>query len=227
MAFDIIGATMRRAALSALLLALCACNVRLMAINYIGDALAEAGTTFTSDDDPELVAAALPFGLKLYESLLAESPRHRGLLLATARGYTQFAQGFLAEESFRIEPDDLKRSRELLQRVHKLCLRGRGYALRGLELRHPDFAGRLQRDLDAALAETDERDIDFLYWAGASWAAALSADKGDMELLADLPIAAALIQRVLELDDAYGEGSAHEFMVSYEASRGLLPRRVG
>jgi hypothetical protein len=34
---------------------------------------------FEGDEDPELVAAAIPFGLKLYESLLAESPKHRGL----------------------------------------------------------------------------------------------------------------------------------------------------
>ena len=39
-----------------------------------GDALAGTGSTFASDDDPELVGEAVPFGLKTMESLLAESP---------------------------------------------------------------------------------------------------------------------------------------------------------
>ena len=58
------------------------CSIKRMAVNQVGNALAGGGTTFSSDDDPELVKAAVPFSLKLMESLLAESPRHRGLLFA-------------------------------------------------------------------------------------------------------------------------------------------------
>ena len=36
---------------------------------------------YETDDDLVLVGDALPFGLKLTESLLAQSPNHRGLLL--------------------------------------------------------------------------------------------------------------------------------------------------
>ena len=64
------------------------CSIKKMAINKLGDALAGGGTTFASDDDPELIKAAVPFSLKLIESLLAESPRHRGLLLAASRTKT-------------------------------------------------------------------------------------------------------------------------------------------
>src|ERR1035438_7573643 len=52
-------------------------------------------TTFTSDNDPELVEAAIPFGLKLYESLLAESPKHAALLLAAAQGFKEFSYAFV------------------------------------------------------------------------------------------------------------------------------------
>jgi hypothetical protein len=68
------------------------CSVKKIAVNKLGDALAgSSGTTFSSDNDPELIAAAAPFSLKLMESLLAESPQHRGLLLATSSGFTQYA----------------------------------------------------------------------------------------------------------------------------------------
>jgi len=75
------------------------CSVKKMAVNKLGNALAAGGSTFASDDDPELVRAAVPFSLKLMESLLAESPKHKGLLFATASGFTQFAYAFVQQDA--------------------------------------------------------------------------------------------------------------------------------
>src|SRR5688572_29121188 len=74
------------------------CSLRTLAVNQLGNALASGGTTFSADDDPELVGAALPFSLKLMESLLAESPHHKALLTAAARGFTQYSYGWVAPE---------------------------------------------------------------------------------------------------------------------------------
>ena len=52
------------------------CSIRQTAVNKLGDALAESGANFASDDDPELVGQAVPFGLKTMEGLLEEAPRH-------------------------------------------------------------------------------------------------------------------------------------------------------
>ncbi len=41
-----------------------------VAVNRLGDALAEGSSVYATDDDPDLVGAALPFGLKTIESLL-------------------------------------------------------------------------------------------------------------------------------------------------------------
>lgn len=78
--------------LTAVLTAGCS-SVQQLAVNKLGDALAKQGTVFSSDDDPELIGDAIPFSLKLIESLLAENPRHPGLLLAAASGFTQYAFG--------------------------------------------------------------------------------------------------------------------------------------
>jgi TRAP transporter T-component len=72
--------------------------VRRYAINKLGDALARSGDVYASDNDPELIQSA-PFSLKLIESLVAESPRHSGLLLAAARGFTQYAYAFVQEQA--------------------------------------------------------------------------------------------------------------------------------
>ena len=52
-----------------LLASFSACSVKRIAINKIGNALASGGSTYERDDDPDLVAEALPFSLKLVESL--------------------------------------------------------------------------------------------------------------------------------------------------------------
>src|SRR5258707_7710608 len=87
-----------------------ACSIKRIAINKLGNALASGGSTFTSDEDPELVREALPFSLKFIESLLAESPRHRGLLFAAASGFTPYAYAFVQEEADELEDRDLEKA---------------------------------------------------------------------------------------------------------------------
>jgi predicted anti-sigma-YlaC factor YlaD len=204
------------AGLAALLFA--GCSIRQATVNLIGDALAGGGGVYTSDDDPELIREAIPFGLKTYENLLAISPEHRGLLLAAARGFTSYAY-LLQDEADRIDARSLAEARRLSRRAYKLYLRGRDYALQGLEVEHTDFTALLKSDSTSALAMTTEDDVQFLYWVGASWAGALSAIRNDLNLVAELPVAAALVGRVLELDESYELGAAHEFFISYEGSR--------
>ena len=77
------------------------CSIKKIAVNKLGNALASSGTTFEGDDDPDLVGESLPFALKLMESLLAESPRHTGLLLATASGFTEYSYAFVGQRAER------------------------------------------------------------------------------------------------------------------------------
>ena len=44
------------------------------AVSMVASTLASSGDVFTRDDDLELVGDAIPFGLKLYESLLDSAP---------------------------------------------------------------------------------------------------------------------------------------------------------
>jgi predicted anti-sigma-YlaC factor YlaD len=206
------------------------CSLKSMAMNSVADALSSTGDVFSGDDDPELIRDAVPFGLKTYESILAEVPEHRGLQVATASGFAQYAYAFVVLEAERIEDRDLARSRELRRRARRLFLRGRDYAMKGLEAAHPGFEQKLRKDSAAALAETEKDDATLLYWAGASWGGALMASKDDLNLVAELPLAGALVGRVLELDDSFGSGAAHEFMISYEGARseamGGSPKRA-
>jgi predicted anti-sigma-YlaC factor YlaD len=212
-----------RLSLVALLLVIAAatsgCSIKKIAVNKLGDSLASGGTTFTSDDDPDLVGEALPFSLKLMESLLAESPQHRGLLFATCSGFTEYAFVYVQVPAEEVEDQDLAKADFLRMRARHLYLRARNYGLRGLEVNHRGFASELRQDAKAAVSKAGVKDVPLLYWTAASWGAAISVSKDNPEMIADQPIVEALIDRALELNPDYDFGAIHGFLITYESVR--------
>ena len=212
-----------RIALAATLaLSLCGCSIKRTAVNKLGDALANTGSNFAADDDPELVGQAIPFGLKTMEGLLEESPKHAGLLLAVTSGFVQYAYGWVQLEADYVEPKDLARATELRGRAQKLYLRAREYGLRGLELESPGLRQALQGDAKAALAGMKRKHVPLLYWTAVAWAGAIALKVNDSELSADQGIVEALARRALELDEGWDLGSIHEFFISREAARSSI-----
>ena len=86
------------------------CSLKTYAINMVGDALAEGNSVYETDEDIELVGQALPFGLKLTESLLEQSPNHRGLLLTACRGFVLYSYGYVHRQAELSVDDDLDRA---------------------------------------------------------------------------------------------------------------------
>jgi predicted anti-sigma-YlaC factor YlaD len=215
------GATpgLRLATIFILALALEACSLNQMVVDRLGSALAEGSSVYATDDDPDLVGAALPFGLKTIESLLAQSPHHKGLLLAAASGFTQYAYAFVQTEADLIEDTDLMRAISLRERALRLYRRGLGYGIRGLEEVRPGFSVLLRSNPGKALAPMSKQEVPLLYWTAAAWGAAISLDKTNPALSADLPRVEALIRRALELDEKFDSGVIYDFMIVYEGGR--------
>lgn len=201
------------------LLCLGGCSIKQVAISKMGDTLAESGSVYASDEDIELVGAALPFSLKTIEGLLVEVPDHKGLLITAASGFTQYSYVYVDLEALELEPVNPDRAAELKLRAKKLYLRGRSYALRAVELTQSHFIRELRRNPEATLAGFTEKNIPELYWLSLSWAAAIAADKSDMGMVADLNLIEPIMQRCLELDESYDKGALHEFMISYQGGR--------
>lgn len=210
---------------AALLLALLGsgCSVRSAATGIVADALAGgSGGAYASDDDPELVREAVPFGLKAMEGLLAEQPRHAGLLAALAAGFTQYGYAFVQQDCDARElAGKSAEARELRTRARRLYLRARDYGLQGLEVTQPGISARLRslRDLPAALAPLNKEELPLVYWTAASWALAISSGKEDMGLVAELPVPEALMRRALAIDGSWSDGAIHEFLATFEASK--------
>lgn len=196
-----------------------ACSIRKFAIRKVGDALASSGTTYASDDDPELVRQAVPFALKTIEGLLAEVPDHEGLLLAATSGFTQYGYAFVQQDADEAEDVDLEASRALRLRARRLFVRARDYGLRGLDIAKPGTSAALTTSPAGALAFARREHVPLLYWTAAAWGAALANGKDDLGLVADQGAIDALLRRAEEIDPEWGEGALLELRGAFDAGR--------
>jgi tetratricopeptide (TPR) repeat protein len=192
--------------------------IKKSAIKSVADVIAAPDSdVFTSDDDLELVGAAAPFGLKLYESLLESIPDHVPLLIATCGNFTQYSYVFVQAKAEEVEYQDYSEYTRQRDRALRMYLRARDYCLRGLEERFPKIRVDLLRDPATALAKARKEDVSLLYWSAASWGAALSIGIGRPDLAGDLHVVRGLAERALILDPDYGNGVTHELMISLES----------
>jgi predicted anti-sigma-YlaC factor YlaD len=210
-----------------LLVAFSSCSIQKLAMRRVADALSTGDSTvFAGESDTTLMGEALPFALKLYESLLDSVDDSPQLYLATGRAFVLYARAYvqmpaemLPQERFDERVSETRRAKALYNRALR-------YILRGLDLRHPGLASRIFQgeQWQKAVAEAGVQDAPWLYWGGLAWMGAFSTDTFDFEMLLRVPRAAAMIGRVLELDDAFDDGGAHEFFITYYGS---LPPDLG
>ncbi len=202
------------------MIVLTGCSARRYMINRIGDALAGgASVAYAGDDDPELIRDAAPFSLKLIESLLVESPRHAGLLLAACSGFTQYGYAFVQQQADELESTSLEASATQRQRAARLYRRAKNYGLRGLDVRLAGFEQKLRANPKALMAQMTKTDVPLLYWTAVSWGALISLSKDNPETVADVPLMEALIDRAAELDVDYADGAIHSYLIAYEMAR--------
>jgi predicted anti-sigma-YlaC factor YlaD len=193
--------------------------IKSMAVNALGDALSKGGGTYAQDDDPELVRDATAFGLKTIESLLDAEPEHKGLHLAAARGFTQYAFAYLQSEADYIEATDFERAAHLRKRAHRMFRRALAYGARGLSLGQDDFLKGLRQDAPRTLKAYEKEDVPLLVWTALAFGAGIAINKDDADMGADLGLVEPIMLRALALDPDHGEGAIHDFFISWYSGR--------
>ena len=209
-----------------------ACSINKMAMNAVSNALTAEGSSnvFTGDSDPQLVGDALPFAIKMYESLLAANPKHQGLLRTTGSLLVMYANGFVQKPAEQLPRSMYAERMAAMERAKKLYLRGLELLCRGLELKYPGFDGAFQQDslqegtLPAILAKMKKDDVPSLYWAAAGGLSAFSLNPLDLDLGRRIPAFFAFVQRAYELDADFNSGALDDFLLLYYAS---VPESLG
>jgi len=197
--------------------------IKKAALNSVASELAASGTVFTRDNDPELVRDAIPFALKLYESLLESVPKNKDLLIATCSAFTQYSYGFVETDAEALGEARHDEVVVMKARALRLYIRAKDYCLRAMDVRWKGISAELLRDPGAALSRATVKDVPLLYWTAASWGAAASLGLDQPELVVDLPTVRALAERALALDATWNKGALHEMMISIDS----LPEALG
>jgi len=193
--------------------------VKKVAINAMAGALSgDTGGAFTQDDDLQFVGEAIPFALKLMDSVAAQAPEHDALRETLCSSYTQYSMVYVKWPAEQVRYDDFEAYEKGIVRTKSFLQRARGYCFAAWDLRHEGFSDQIYTDTDAALAMADIEDVSLLYWTGASWLAEISMSKEDMDAIGALPIAAAILQRAMALDEDWDKGSLHDMMILLEPS---------
>jgi predicted anti-sigma-YlaC factor YlaD len=209
------------------LLSLGSCSLEKVAMKKVAGMLSGSSSSdvFSSDNDPDLVGDALPFAIKLYESLLGSIPEHAGLRLRTGSLYIMYANAFVQTPADMTPRREGEAKEYLLARAKNLYLRGRDILFVGLEKRNPLIYKQLkERKYKEAMAPFKKEDVPLLYWTAVGWVAAFAVNPFDMTLGQTLPQTAAMMDRVAALEPGYGRGALDAFYVSYYGS---LPEYLG
>ena len=185
--------------------------------------MSSGSSVFETDEDIVLVGDALPFGLKFTEMLLGESPNHPGLLMTACKGFVLYSYGYVDYEAQLMEEEDLDRAKAMKIRARKLYLRALKYGFHGLEQFYPGFEDQLffepQKAVERIDRKNEDYDLPLLYYSAAALGSAISVSRDDAAMLARLPEVEAMIDRGLELDETWGDGSFHEIKIKLAAAK--------
>jgi predicted anti-sigma-YlaC factor YlaD len=212
--------------LSALAL-LSACSINKMAMKAVSNALTGEGTSsvFTGDSDPELVGDALPFAIKMYESLLSNNPDHQGLIVTTGSLFVMYANAFVQGPAQMLPAERFFEQESALDRAKKLYLRGADILYGGLEKKYPGFGGAYKAGtLESYLKKMKKDDVPLLYWSVAGILSAYAINVFDLDLGLRLTELTLLINRAYELDPDFNNGAIDDFYILFYAS---VPAAVG
>jgi predicted anti-sigma-YlaC factor YlaD len=198
-----------------------------LAMNMVADALTGEGSSdvFTGDSDVQLVADALPFAIKMYESLLSGNPEHQGLINTTGSLFVMYANAFVMGPAEQLPQVRYAEREAAKERAKRLYLRGLNLLYGGLELKYHGFSESFQKGtLQSYLVKMNKSDVPALYWSAAAGLSAFSLNPFDMALGVRIPEFYALVNRAYELNPGYNEGALDDFLLLFHAS---IPESMG
>jgi hypothetical protein len=186
----------------ALLPALTGCDMGKFTVNTTSKVLIRAAPSMEMESDWELASRAIPGTLKTVEGFHLVNPSNERLLGLLAQGYCQYATGFIEDEWEQADVRGDAEARDYhARRATKSYLRCMNY---GLALLGDGWKKAVHGDLEAvkkiaAGAGGDQRTP--MMWVAIGLAGAINYNRDDIDLVAQLPKARVLLERVVAIDD--------------------------
>lgn len=166
------------------------------ATNRLADSMS---TAILNQDDPETVRQGAATLLIMLDGFIIDNPDNTPMLLAGAKLYGAYT-GFFVKDP---------------ERARRLAGKSKDYAERALcrELKNVCAARHLPFDqFQPTLGAIGKKDVPVLHGFAAAWAGWVQVNSNDWSAIAELPKIEAMMRRVVELDEAYDDGSAHLYL---------------
>jgi hypothetical protein len=191
-------------------LAFAACNMTAFTANQTSKVIKAASPSFQQEPDVDLARAAAPGQLKTVEGFHLASPENDVFIKILAQGYCEYAFGFLEWEVLQARAKgDADAELHYTKRATGLYLRCVNY---GLKLLGKSWERALYGETaawEAKVKSADKDDVPGMFWTGLGLASAINLNRDDIEMVAYLPKAKLLFERVVALEPTYHNGGAH------------------
>lgn len=217
-----------------LLLALVAlgpgCDLQRFTANSSAALFTRAAGGIQQHFDYELAGDAIPGSIMTVEGLFRVVSDNEDLGLTLVRAYVSYGYGWVEDEMQQAQDrGDLDEEERLMARARLLYERGRNIGIHLMRVRDPGVDDAMNGDLEAWVTYLNEHytqpeDVPVLFWTGYAWGSAVSAGRDDPELVLSLPMARALVERAVEIDETYFNYSGLTFLAVVNAS---LPEALG
>lgn len=197
----------RLAALLILGLWLSGCSTGRLIARGAEPVLAGGMVAMNRETDLSLARQAMPAQLKLIEGLLQEDPRNATLQLYAAQGFYGYAYAF-------VEDRHPRQASGLYERCYHHALVALHVA--GLEI---DPQHSQQQAVEHAVARLGKPAVPALFWTASCWAKWIDMNRDSPLRASEIGRVAALMHRVLQLDEPYYHAGADLFFAVYYSSR--------
>jgi hypothetical protein len=176
---------------------LCGCSiVASRTTNSLSENLSRA---VLDQNDPETVRQGAPALLLMVDGFISSEPDNQALLLSGSRLYSAYASAFVDDKS----------------RQRRLADKSLDYARRAICQAQVDFCAVIDKpyaEFTAQLTDFNADDVPVLYGFGSAWATWVQVHSDDWNATIQLPKIAALMNRVIELDEGFEHGNAHLYL---------------
>ena len=166
------------------------------ATGNLSDSLSRA---VLNQNDAETVRQGAPTFLLMLDGFISDDPDNQALLLSGSRLYAAYASAFV---------DDEERQRRLADKAFD-------YGRRAVCVSHNDFCAVIDKPFATFKEHVNHfkpADVPLLFGFASAWATWIQANSDDWNATIQLPKVAALMNRVIELDETYNHGNAHLYM---------------
>jgi predicted anti-sigma-YlaC factor YlaD len=173
-------------------------------------------TVLTSEEDPELVAGALPTFIMASEALMEADPTNQDQTVTTASLYVMYANAFVQGPASALPDERFEERQVAYDRAGALYRRAFRILSGALDRRSKGIV-EAAVDGKADLSRLRKSDVSLLYWSAASILAGFGLNPMDFKSAHYLAAAPIFLARAAELDPGWNKGAIYSLYLSYYA----------